>query len=373
VSFGSGGRVYAASLVVDRIRLSTPCESGIAVQRSDDGGRAWRSPVFVADDNDCSIFNDKPWIVVDDSIRSLHRGRIYVLWSRYLATPGGDAGSRILVSFSDDQGASWSGPRLVSPRRIFVPGPHGGGVIVRTGAQPLVGGDGLLTVIYDRIGLSYCGPLLCSLGIVAQTSSTDVAHFARPVSISDSFGLGPLLLRTGPGGFPSATLDPKTGDLYVAWQDERFRRDDAEDIVISRSQNGGRTWAPPRRVNGGASNNEIDHFTPAVAAFGGVVQVTYFTFASSDGHHAAAEHYAVSTNRGSNFGFHRVLSRLDLRYAAADFTPKIKFLGDYQGIATWGKRTYAVWCRSFLNPQGSGTRHQTTWSATMRVLGDAGR
>ena len=85
------------------------------------------------------------------------------------------------------------------------------------------------------------------------------------------------------------------------------------------------------------------HFTPAVAAFGGIVHVTYLTASAAPGvHSAAAEHYAASTDAGKEFRGHRVLSRLDLRYAAAADTARTNFLGDYQAIAAWGNRANAV-------------------------------
>src|SRR4029077_15138750 len=56
-------------------------------------------------------FDDKPGIAVDVSPVSPHRNRVYVAWTRVAR----NTSSRIVVSHSDDGGATWSAPVALSP------------------------------------------------------------------------------------------------------------------------------------------------------------------------------------------------------------------------------------------------------------------
>jgi hypothetical protein len=61
VAFGPDHAVYVNSLVVS----FHAGVSGMAVQRSTDGGRTWSDPVTVQRDDTSQAFNDKNWIAVD--------------------------------------------------------------------------------------------------------------------------------------------------------------------------------------------------------------------------------------------------------------------------------------------------------------------
>ncbi len=63
-------------------------------------------------------FDDKPAIAIDNSPSSPHAGRIYVAWTRI--TPGAKRGAislLVVVSHSDDDGATWSKPVVVPDAR----------------------------------------------------------------------------------------------------------------------------------------------------------------------------------------------------------------------------------------------------------------
>ena len=77
----------------------------------------------------------------------------------------------------------------------------------------------------------------------------------------------PADMRTG--ALPSAAVDPATGHLFVVWQDVRFRSDGLNDVVITRSTDGGRSWLLLGRVNAESALQRRDNFTPDVAARGG--------------------------------------------------------------------------------------------------------
>ena len=105
----------------------------------------------------------------------------------------------------------------------------------------------------------------------------------------------------------------------------------------------------------------LNHFTPAVAAFGGTVLVTYR--ARREGSVRVDTRWIVSADGGVTFGRERRLGRpTDTRFAAT-VSGTIAFLGDYMGLALSGDAAHAVWCNA-SRPR-AGTQHQTAWSATI--------
>jgi hypothetical protein len=110
-------------------------------------------------------------------------------------------------------------------------------------------------------------------GSVVFSSSTDGGRTRRPAA--QIYDPGENRLTTGhqivvlPGGAladvftlvdlsagPTATsvavmrsTDPVSGRLHVVWQDARFTGGQADSIALSSSDDGGRTWSAPIRVN----------------------------------------------------------------------------------------------------------------------------
>jgi len=334
VAIGPDGAVYAQALVLD----VSDCRSGVAVQRSDDGGLTFGAPVLVQDDS-CGAANDKNWIAVDGFPASPHYGRLYSAWDR-------QAGSApIVLRWSDDRGATWSPLVVVSD-----------GVSVKSGigALPLVQPNGDVTVVYEAYDP---GPAR----EVAQTSHDGGAHFDAPVTVADFEGAEVSGMRTGMG-LPAAALDPVTGALHVVWPDGRFRTDGLNDVVLSTSADGGARWSLPRFVNQDGAIRRANHFTPAVAAQGGAVLVGFRTLRT--GSTRVAMRWVVSTDAGATFGRERRLGRFsDNRFAATSGTAA--FLGDYMGLTMSADAAHAVWCTASRPPAGE-TQHQTAWSATIR-------
>jgi hypothetical protein len=336
-AFGPDGRVYASA----RIASNTYCPDGIAVQRSDDGGLNWNDPVTIEWDFECSNTHEKDWIAVDTNPASPFFGRVYLAWVQRIS---GD--QAVVLTWSDDRGDTWSAETTVSPEDVSAQGP----VMV---IQP----NGHVTIAYA----DWIDDIL-----MAQTSRDGGGTFDPPVLISTYRGVDPADMWTGAlNDRLSLAVDPTTGMLYLVWQDERFRSDDLNDVVLSRSLDGGATWSPPQRVNPDSPDSLFDHYTPAVAAHSGFVHVTY-VFRDMNGglNQEVRRRYIVSADDGITFG-----SELDLRnpsdltWAARISNDYLAFFGEYVGIAATENHVYLAWPRATTPPHIADVYHQTMWSA----------
>ena len=347
VAFGPDGSDYAQTIPFDE----TDARSGVAVQRSTDGGRTFGPPSLVVDDNNVNIFNDKNWIAVDTFRGSPHYGRIYSVWSRFITTGTGSSAvthSPGAVSYSDNHGRTWSPIHFTT-----------GQAANTEGLIPLIHADGSITVVYDlTVGNADYE--------TAQTSHDGGNTWSPGVTVGQFLGAGVPGMRTG--GLPAAAIDPSTGHMYAVWQDTRFNPSKLNDVVLSVSADGGQSWSSPRPVS--PAGPGLDRFTPAVAAGGGAVHITYRTRGANGTAPSVSEDYIASTDGGRTFGpQHQVGPASVLKWAAVsdEAPPPVAFLGDYMAVAvapTEPSRAELVWAVS-SRPPSNETYHQTTWAATV--------
>ena len=118
VVFAADGTAFHSYISFDGIRVERPerAWSGIFVRSTKDG-LTWHSPVAVVDHINTAIpFEDKPWLGVDRSGSSPHRGNVYVAWTRFDVYGSEDPAhrSRIMFSRSRDGGRTFSVPLEIS-------------------------------------------------------------------------------------------------------------------------------------------------------------------------------------------------------------------------------------------------------------------
>lgn len=203
----------------------------VAVNRSTNGGTTWSNPVIVAQSADL----DKDWITCDNDSASPFYGNCYMEWDD-------NNGSKNLVymSTSSDGGLTWSAGTPVA-------GANG------LGGQPLV----------QPITGKVIVPFLANAPLILSFSSTDGGstwgNVVQVATVSDQPVLGGL--RSSP--LPSAQEDA-AGNIYVIWQDSRFRANHASNDLVMSTSSDGTTWTAPVRIPIDSVSNGADHFIPGL-------------------------------------------------------------------------------------------------------------
>jgi BNR repeat-like domain len=207
----------------------------VFVHRSTDGGQTFGQPVQIPPPVSNSVNLDKNWTVCDNTRTSPFFGHCYTELDNF-----GD-GDLELMSTSTDGGLTWSVP-------IPTAGNDKG-----LGGQPVVQPNGTVIVPFEALNGK----------IAAFRSTNGGASWTRAVNVSSiRFHAVAGGLRTSP--LPTAEID-KVGNVYVAWEDCRFRRlCPSNDIVFSRSSDGV-AWTDAARVPIDAVTSTVDHFIPGLA------------------------------------------------------------------------------------------------------------
>jgi hypothetical protein len=337
-AFGPDGTAYASVFSFDRPDPNT----AVLQYRSRDGGLTWEGPFVVATTSDTiKTSYDKNWMTVDANPGSPFVGRIYVTWTDFRGGASGSySGSPLLLSYSDDEGETWSEPRRLARTRYA------------QGTQPVVGPDGTLFIVYNELFKE----------IIRVTRSDDGGEtFGKARVVAPAFPSSIEGIRSGEG-LPNADVDPVTGTLHVVWQDARF---DTSDVLATRSRDGGVTWSRPLVV----SDDDGDaQFVPAVAAYGGNVHVLFYDSRDDrDRPDLYTVAYARSVNGGRTFGDNvEVQDGFDIDLAVD--TERGRFLGDYIGIDAIGRIAHGTWVDTTAPSRYTGAAGQNdVWTARFRA------
>jgi hypothetical protein len=123
-----------------------------------------------------------------------------------------------------------------------------------TGGEPVVEPDGTVVV-----------PIVARSGIVAFRSTNGGKTWGPAVPVAKIFQHFPAGNLRGPF-FPSVAIND-AGTIYVTWPDCRFRPDCASnDMVLTTSSTGGRTWTPVRRIPIDPVTSTADHLGGGLGA-----------------------------------------------------------------------------------------------------------
>jgi hypothetical protein len=391
VAFGPDGTVYANSLVFDW-NNDQGLRSGLTVNVSKDGGRHWSPPVYLQDDMIGGL-NDKNWIVVDQSdAPGHHKGRVYVVWDRI---------APVVYDYCDhdcDKLGNWLPNLQTIPGLVFA----GQGI----GAYPVITKDGGLGIVMDALSGGVpipSGPdeveiepgseelVYITAPAAGSTPWPAPLAFLPPVDIAANLSNGTPAQRAS-DGLPAAAVDPASGTIYAAWDDGRYRTDNTNDAVVSRSFDNGLHWTMPQRINPGSTIDHVDHYALGIAVGdGGTVHVSYRQRDES-GHGplytpVIDTYYQESFDGGSTWTTPLKVNKVASNPWYGAFSRNGTFEGDYDQIASAGGYTYIVRCQGapaykgepaplIPNPNGSNTlllteagkghQHQSAWVALVR-------
>jgi hypothetical protein len=385
--------VYANSLVFNDGTGPTgdANQSGMAINVSKNGGRTWSKAVVLEQDGLAGL-NDKNWLVADNGTGTGHTtGRVYVVWDRI---------APMIYSYCDsacDKLASWSSaPANNGSFYVFDPMPG-------IGSIPLVLPDGSLGIVFqgdfggtpsipsaptDQPEFAVAGSQL----MFALAPGAGAVPWPAPLTFTQTaFGIaantGNPVAEQRAGTLPAAAVDPESGQLYVAWEDGRFRTDGLNDIVFSTSTTNGVTWSSPEKVNGGKGDDHIDHWNAMIdVGKDGVVHIGYRQRNEKPGSPTARSAHGFSPyiytfyQQSSDHGRHWTTPlqankvTTDVGYAA--FSRGGAFLGDYNQVAAASNGTTYVVHNEALPKfkgekcncsftSGNGHQHQYTYVAVI--------
>jgi hypothetical protein len=253
-------------LYVSFVTLSGPgnAPDGLWVTRSGDGGLSFDEATRVA-----GVHTFHTTLATDAK-----SGRLFAAWLQ--STPAasecdlcfGQTALPILASQSSDGGRTWSEPAQVSdPGRARVGAPS-------LGVDP----DGNPVMLYvdygeDRVDWENLPGTYEGTFSLVLARSADQGRTWQRGSVIDAEvrppGRFPIYLPPTP-----AFVVDRRGNMLAAWAD---RRSGDSDILLRRSTDDGRTWAPPVPVNRGRIGDGVPQDMPALGvAPGGRIDVVYY-------------------------------------------------------------------------------------------------
>jgi hypothetical protein len=327
VAFAADGTAFHSYISFDGIRVERPerAWSGIFMRSTKDG-LTWHSPVAVVDHINTAIpFEDKPWLGVDRSDSSPHRGNVYVAWTRFDVYGSEDPAhrSRIMFSRSRDGGRTFTVPLEISDES----GDARDSDDTVEGVVPSIGPDG-------EVYVAWAGPK----GLYFD-KSTDGGHtFGTDTLISAMPGGWdqPVAGLERHNGMPVTGVDlsngPNRGTIYLNWIDERSGD---PDVFVSASRDGGRTWPAPVRVNDDSKGSTQMFTWMVVDPIDGALNLVFHDRRNQKGT-ATGVTLARSVDGGKTF------VNLPLPIPAFDCCARTAFFGDYNGIAAYGGRVIAA-------------------------------
>ena len=340
LSFGPSGVLHQVSDSFNVTGRGFGDGSAILYARSTDGGSTWSKPVVLRQDLNNTVLNDKESVTADPNDQHY----VYAVWDRLESPPSGGHANPIAAEHaigyrgptwfarSKDGGVTWEAARI-----ILDPGTLNQTI----GNQIVVTPDGTLVNSFDLIyGAKNKGGLR-GTNIAVQRSTDKGQTWSKAIVVAPQ----QVASVTTPGDgqdvrtgdvIPDIAVDrsgaQRDGNLYVVWQDGRFKAGGSAAVAFARSTDGGLTWSAPVRVDDAGA---AQAFTPSVDVdASGRIAVTWYDFrndTSSTGSARTDFWVRYSSDGGTTWTDSERVTRDSFDMLAA---PNARgfFLGDYTGL-----------------------------------------
>ncbi len=288
----------------------------VVVSRSTDGGMTWQSPASV---DAASLSSDKNWIVCDSTASSPHYGNCYVEWD----DPSNN--DEILMSTSTDGGMTWEAPLATASADIGI------------GGQPLVQPNGNVVVPIETFTSTGLDATIASIASFRSTDGgVSWSGLTTVATIQAHLDAGGI--RSGP--LPSAAIDG-AGNIWVVWEDCRFRASCASNDLVYSTSADGVSWTSVTRIPIDSVTSNADYFIPgigidpATAGANAHVAVHYYYYSQTSCNVSSCQlgmGYISSANGGSTWNAPVTLLQGPMQLSWLPSSQNGLMVGDY--IAT---------------------------------------
>jgi hypothetical protein len=290
VAFGPNGDVYFAFVAL------TPSPGAVAVSRSLDGGLTWSYQNWATS---FASGADKPSMAAAGN-------KLYLFYQ----------GGSLYSTVSSDGAATWSSAAVIDA--------------TGRNAAPVVDSRGNVSVFYNT-------------NTSIKMASISASRIGRAVvsTVSNTIPLQQRAAGYRAGIYPAAGVDA-SGTMYVAWADGR-NAGRGNDILLSRSINGGRTWTAPVTVN--TDGSSADQLMPSLAvAKNGAVSVAWLDNRNDSANVNYDVYIATSFNGGQSFGT-GTNKRVTEVSSNPNNDPRTQgtMIGDYFALAAGNGVVYTLW------------------------------
>jgi hypothetical protein len=294
---------------------------------STDNGLTFSSTSVVS--SSLSIAQSKEFIWSDDIPSSPYYGRSYIAWSDASIT-----GGSIKLVYSTNSGVSWSSEIRISPPNLSSSSLIGCDGDVGPGGEVYVVWAKNLPNSSTEDSLGFAKSI--DGGVTWHIQSNGVSDMN---GIRQDF-FYPYNVNVN--GFPRISVDKsddsRSGWIYVVGSEKIPFAPDSSDIYLFRSKDGGTTWDTPIRVNQDVPGNGKKQFFAAIRVDEkGGVNVVYYDNRNTS--YDSAEIYLSRSTDGGATWADIIVS--DHRFKPKEVS--INFMGDYIGITSADNKLFPIW------------------------------